>query len=52
MYGFNLGSAHSAGFNSAFADGSVKMLRFGIDLETMNQLAHRSDGSITSWDAL
>jgi prepilin-type N-terminal cleavage/methylation domain-containing protein len=43
---FNLtsGSAHTAGFNTGFADGSVRFLNYDIELETFNRMAHRSDG--------
>lgn len=40
------GSAHSAGLNVAFADGSVRLLNYDIDLETFNRLGHRSDGEV------
>ena len=30
--------------NAVFADGSVTGLSFDVDLETLNRLAHRSDG--------
>ena len=38
------GSAHDAGFNAVFADGSVRTFGFDVDIETFNRLAHRSDG--------
>lgn len=41
-----VGSAHPSGFNTAFADGSVRQLLYGIDLETFNRLGHRSDGEV------
>lgn len=40
------GSAHSSGFNTAFADGSVRHLNYDIDLETFNRLGHRADGEV------
>jgi prepilin-type N-terminal cleavage/methylation domain-containing protein/prepilin-type processing-associated H-X9-DG protein len=42
------GSAHSAGINCGFADGSVRFLSFDIDLETFNRMAHRSDGEVST----
>jgi prepilin-type N-terminal cleavage/methylation domain-containing protein len=39
-----LGSAHSIGFNSAFADGSVHTLNYEIDRDTLSYLGHREDG--------
>jgi prepilin-type N-terminal cleavage/methylation domain-containing protein/prepilin-type processing-associated H-X9-DG protein len=41
---YRLGSAHSAGMNAAFADGSVGFLSYDIDLETFNRLGNRYDG--------
>lgn len=39
------GSSHSLGFNALFADGSVRMIHFGIDLSVLQKISHRSDGS-------
>lgn len=38
------GSAHAAGVNTAFADGAVRLVVYGIEPESWNRLAHRSDG--------
>jgi type II secretory pathway pseudopilin PulG len=38
------GSAHAAGFNSVFADGSVRPVSYAIDMEAFNRLGHRADG--------
>ena len=38
------GSAHDAGFNAVFADGSVRNFSYEIDIETLNRLGHRRDG--------
>ena len=42
--GLVAGSAHRNGFSTGFADGSVRMLEYEIDLEVFNSLAHRADG--------
>jgi len=39
-----VGSAHRNGFSTGFADGSVRMVEYDIDLEVFNSLGHRSDG--------
>ena len=38
------GSAHAAGINTVFADGSVRSVGYDIDAETFNCLGHREDG--------
>ncbi len=40
------GSAHAAGANFAFGDGSVRHLRNVIELAVLQQLAHRKDGGL------
>ena len=42
------GSAHSAGFNMAFCDGSVRLIQFDIDPEVHRTYGHRYDGVIVS----
>ena len=42
------GSAHGAGVNSVFADGSIRMIGYDIDPETFNCLGHREDGQVIS----
>lgn len=42
------GSAHVSVLNVLYADGSVHAINFDVDLETWNNLAHRSDGAVTS----
>jgi prepilin-type N-terminal cleavage/methylation domain-containing protein/prepilin-type processing-associated H-X9-DG protein len=44
------GSAHPAGINAVFADGSVHMIRFGINPVVFNELAHRDDGNTFNTD--
>jgi prepilin-type N-terminal cleavage/methylation domain-containing protein len=41
---FAVGSAHRSGFSTGFADGSVRMLDYEIELEVFNSLGHRADG--------
>jgi len=41
---FSLGSAHPAGFNAVFADGSVHNVKYGIDAAVFNALGGRNDG--------
>jgi prepilin-type N-terminal cleavage/methylation domain-containing protein/prepilin-type processing-associated H-X9-DG protein len=48
--GFTFGSAHPAGFNAVFADGSVHNIKYGIDPDVFNALGHRSDGSTLASD--
>lgn len=44
------GAAHPGGFNVVFADGSVHLIDYEIELETFNQLANRADGETISGD--
>ncbi len=41
---YRWGSAHPAGFNMAFGDGSVRSISFSIDPEIHRRLGHRSSG--------
>jgi prepilin-type N-terminal cleavage/methylation domain-containing protein len=45
-FGFRFGSAHSAGINGGFADGSVRSIGYEIEPLMFNRLAHRSDGDL------
>jgi prepilin-type N-terminal cleavage/methylation domain-containing protein/prepilin-type processing-associated H-X9-DG protein len=46
--GYRFGSAHSAGVNSVFADGSVRMINYAIDLATFNALGTSDGGEIVA----
>jgi prepilin-type N-terminal cleavage/methylation domain-containing protein/prepilin-type processing-associated H-X9-DG protein len=48
---FGFGSAHPAGFNAVFADGSVHNIKYGIDPDVFNALGHRSDGTTLHADS-
>jgi prepilin-type N-terminal cleavage/methylation domain-containing protein len=40
------GSSHPTGFQCVFGDGSVKMLQFGINLQTFSWLGNIADGQV------
>ena len=42
---YQFGSAHPAGINAVFADGSVHSIKYGIDPETFNALGNMDDGT-------
>ncbi len=42
---FQFGSAHPAGINAVFADGSVHSIKYGIDPEVFNALGNMDDGT-------
>jgi len=44
------GSAHAAGVNAVFADGSVSLIGYDVDPETFNALGHRSDGEAINYN--
>lgn len=46
------GSAHVGGFNAVFADGSVRVIRYAVNLETFRRECVRNDGLSFSLDAL
>lgn len=46
MFVGGFGSNHSSGINMAFADGAVRYMGLDVDLSVLQQLAHRSDGSL------
>src|SRR5688572_11302986 len=43
-----LGSAHTTGFGVVMADGSVKFLRYNLDLDTYRRLCIRDDGNVVT----
>ena len=49
-YGF--GSSHTAGINVGFADASVRLLNYDIDLELFNRLGNRDDDELIDSGAL
>ncbi len=51
-YANSFGSAHEAGFNVAFCDGSACKMSYAIDPATHRQLGNRKDGEPTQWQNL
>lgn len=47
-----MGSAHVAGMMAAFADGSIRMIRYGITTATLNNLGDRQDGQVIDMSGL
>jgi len=50
--GYRFGSAHSAGMNAGFADGSVHFINYDIDRLVFNFLGHRADGQNIDLDSI
>lgn len=50
--GYGFGSAHPAGMNAVFADGSVHLLNYNIDRLILDRLANRHDGEVIDSDIL
>ena len=46
------GSIHPGGFNVVFADGSVRTIRYSINLTTFGLLGRRDDGQVINMDEL
>ncbi len=44
--GFLFGSAHPGGMNAVMGDGSVRVIKYGINPHVFNALGHRSDGAV------
>jgi prepilin-type N-terminal cleavage/methylation domain-containing protein/prepilin-type processing-associated H-X9-DG protein len=42
----NFGSAHSAGFNAVFADGSVRTISYDVNMQVFDNLGDRQDGEL------
>jgi prepilin-type N-terminal cleavage/methylation domain-containing protein len=42
---YRFGSAHAAGWNAVFCDGSVRMMRYSLDPDIHQNLANRADGN-------
>jgi prepilin-type processing-associated H-X9-DG protein len=49
---YSFGAAHPGGMNSGFADGSGRSIKYDIDLELFNNLAHRADGDVVDTSSL
>jgi len=57
VFGYNadvyyFGSAHTAGFNAIFADGSIHMLSFDVDVVLFNALATRAGEEVIDKSAV
>jgi prepilin-type N-terminal cleavage/methylation domain-containing protein/prepilin-type processing-associated H-X9-DG protein len=44
--GFLFGSPHPGGMNAVMGDGSVRVIKYGINPHVFNALGHRSDGAV------
>ncbi|QEG29261.1 putative major pilin subunit [Gemmata obscuriglobus] len=51
-YGHRYGSAHSSGFQSAFCDGSVRNVRYGVTTSALQAACNRADGQVFSLNDL
>jgi len=49
---YNFGSAHPGGFNAVYADGSVHLLSYDINVVTFNNLGDRQDGNVIDQSSL
>jgi prepilin-type N-terminal cleavage/methylation domain-containing protein/prepilin-type processing-associated H-X9-DG protein len=50
--GYRFGSAHPSGINSLFGDGSVRHIRYSVDLTLFNRLGDASDGATVDLNGL
>ncbi len=48
--GYEFGSAHAGGMNALMGDGSVRMIKYSIDLTVFNRLGDKLDGNPTTLD--
>ena len=48
----NFGGAHPGGINVAFADGSVRLLNYDVDIILFNNLGDRRDGEVVDLSTL
>jgi len=48
MWTWAYGSPHTGGWNCVLCDGSVRMIRYDLDVEIHQALAHRSDGQVVT----
>jgi prepilin-type N-terminal cleavage/methylation domain-containing protein/prepilin-type processing-associated H-X9-DG protein len=46
---YSFGSAHPAGFNAVFCDGSVKLVSYTIDQDSYRRIGNRQDGETLTW---
>jgi prepilin-type N-terminal cleavage/methylation domain-containing protein/prepilin-type processing-associated H-X9-DG protein len=47
---YTFGSAHPAGFNAVFCDGSVKLVAYIIDQDNYRRIGNRMDRESVTWD--
>jgi prepilin-type N-terminal cleavage/methylation domain-containing protein/prepilin-type processing-associated H-X9-DG protein len=50
--GYRFGSAHASGMNGLFGDGSVRHIRFSVDLTLFNRVGSRDDGNTVDLSGL
>jgi prepilin-type N-terminal cleavage/methylation domain-containing protein/prepilin-type processing-associated H-X9-DG protein len=50
--GYRFGSNHTSGMNGLFGDGSVRFIRFTVDLTLFNNIGNRQDGQLVNLNAL
>ena len=48
--GYEFGSAHPSGMNALMGDGSVRMIKYSIDLTVFNRLGDKQDGNPVNLD--
>jgi prepilin-type processing-associated H-X9-DG protein len=50
--GYRFGSAHASGMNALFGDGSVRHIKFNVNLTLFNNLGIRDDGQVVNLNDL